>query len=232
VRGTDASFQPVRVFITGTPPRAGERRHTVQSIHPVRRFTPACGGQTSSTSSRCALRADHPRVRGTDGLPVMFVYVLYGSPPRAGERQRLPVDAPRGDSITPACGGETCVGAASFPAISDHPRVRGRDLIAHLPNTPSVGSSPHAGERRGLRSPVCRHGRITPAYGGQTSTPRGTRTQSTDHPRVRGTDANPSTRSRYADRDRGIICPVVACLQPSDIAQNLSVRVCHRKVAA
>ncbi len=68
---------------------------------------------------------DHPRVRGEHSVTGHGWSTPAGSPPRArGTPEQLAATVDRA-GITPACAGNTGVGAGHVTCTEDHPRVRG-----------------------------------------------------------------------------------------------------------
>ena len=88
--------------------------------------------------------------------------------------------------IIPAYAGSTPKAAPRTPTRPDHPRIRGEHLQREAHATASVGSSPHTrGAPKGTVTET-RESRIIPAYAGSTVSVGYDRTQSWDHPRIRG----------------------------------------------
>ena len=88
----------------------------------------------------------------------------------------------------PACGGQTHLLGLRVGTITDHPRVRGTDIIYRVDPTETPGSPPRAGDILHLYIEMHPLAEIIPACGGQTRGLAEYRSDIPDHPRVRGTD--------------------------------------------
>ena len=88
--------------------------------------------------------------------------------------------------ITPACAGTTSINSDHRADVGDHPRMCGDYGRDGMRSGKVVGSPPHV---RGLlrqRPHIIKHGRITPACAGTTSSIRLTPYPVRDHPRMCG----------------------------------------------
>ena len=90
--------------------------------------------------------------------------------------------------ITPACAGRTEYFFNGFVALSDHPRVCGKDCILNQNIKVVEGSPPRVREGQRLSSLRRRWIRITPACAGRTLAFCLVFPTAQDHPRVRGKD--------------------------------------------
>ena len=169
MRGEDYTIEPFDVVKTG--------------------ITPACAGKTPSPCCTEEKPPDHPRMRGEDALMRTERFLSPGSPPHArGRRRRRSL---HGDSngITPACAGKTPSRPCRRRPRTDHPRMRGEDLASMFCIEAELGSPPHARGRLGSEALADFKDRITPACAGKTPTRREMDLTVTDHPRMRGEDA-------------------------------------------
>ena len=71
--------------------------------------------------------------------------------------------------ITPACAGKTCAEMRISEATSDHPRMRGEDVLIAFDPGRHNGSPPHARGRRGQDFVPGGRAGITPACAGKTA---------------------------------------------------------------
>ena len=112
-----------------------------------------------------------------------------GSPPHARGRQESRRYRQCRSGITPACAGKTLETVNPFRQISDHPRMRGEDVLP-LPRTETIkGSPPHARGRLVERLLHLDGRGITPACAGKTNDGGFLPTMRPDHPRMRGEDS-------------------------------------------
>ena len=113
-------------------------------------------------------------------------YTPMGSPQRVRGKEKpvLPVSAQQG--ITPACAGKSRQRHLLRPDARDHPRVCGERSARPEKSASKVGSPPRV--RGKVEAPTAKAAcaRITPACAGKSETPRPSRYQLRDHPRVCG----------------------------------------------
>ena len=147
---------------------------------------PACAGNTASASILRLNPRDHPRMRGEHQWPAKNDEGFEGSSPHA--RGTLAVKNGRFQvfGIIPACAGNTQGPTTTVSATRDHPRMRGEHPACIWLLANCWGSSPHA--RGTLHHGEIRPARpgIIPACAGNTSVPNSSRTDTRDHPRMRG----------------------------------------------
>ena len=150
----------------------------------IRRFIPACAGNTPPAPPDRPPGPVHPRVRGEHVHDSRVILVACGSSPRArGTRSAASCRWSRCRFI-PACAGNTGSRRRGIVVTTVHPRVRGEHLNDIRTAFADDGSSPRA---RGTLGWAGDHGtgqRFIPACAGNTLlTPQGKRS-STVHPRV------------------------------------------------
>ena len=194
----------------GSSPRVRGTRCRRVRRRRVRRFIPACAGNTdSSPSPPCSMIGSSPRVRGT-----------------------LEPDAEPGldERFIPACAGNTTASTASGFTTPVHPRVCGEHSKANAATPAASGSSPRV---RGTLCRVCerrRCRRFIPACAGNTVSPSAVSRRRSVHPRVCGEHTASSMRRPpgigSSPRVRGTPC------QPPFIIFHYSVhpRVCGEHV--
>src|SRR5437868_296042 len=115
--------------LAGPSPRARGRPILLGGRHASRRTIPACAGPTSRLLASLRTRADHPRVRGADGGAALPPPPTRGPSPRARGRPNDLGRWIRNDRTIPACAGPTPAPAHLTEPRTDHPRVRGADLL-------------------------------------------------------------------------------------------------------
>ena len=188
MRGEDWNYTDFAANASGSPPHARGRLAGVQLDVADPGITPACAGKTTSRPSAAGHRKDHPRMRGEDSIGKIARSNASGSPPHARGRPHRGVRRVVLHRITPACAGKTQIASPIWWYSSDHPRMRGEDLVAVTGGGGVFGSPPHA---RG-RPIFCRLGAspvgITPACAGKTKLSSDISAFKPDHPRMRGED--------------------------------------------
>ena len=151
VRGDDLGNRTFHIPDLGTPPRARGRR---------RRGPPGPG-----------VSVEHPRVRGDDSPAPLSPVLLSGTPPRARGRPGYPSGANAACGNTPACAGTTKSHRKVTEITQEHPRVRGDDVSASIPDPTRRGTPPRARGRRPAASRADPRPGNTPACAGTTRSP-------------------------------------------------------------
>ena len=159
-------------------------------------------------------------MRGEDGFPPGFGDAAAGSPPHARGRLAAaePIESVLG--ITPACAGKTSARISDTVIITDHPRMRGEDILGSkvqaakpwitpacagktaphaLGPAPRPGSPPHARGRPAFSALKPSGIRITPACAGKTFPYSCRETTIADHPRMRGEDVGFRSEGEFLD---------------------------------
>ena len=188
MRGEDPARPDHRRRNGGSPPHARGRRTRRTGKANRTRITPACAGKTSVCIRVEIFTGDHPRMRGEDLSRRSIISSKWGSPPHARGRRRAGHFSASNERITPACAGKTDRSQIRVRLRSDHPRMRGEDIIRDLKSQVDGGSPPHA---RGRRIDLVRDEalfRITPACAGKTFETSANNASLGDHPRMRGED--------------------------------------------
>ena len=152
----------------------------------VRRFIPACAGNSGSGRTCTASAPVHPRVRGEQLVRRHLLRLEVGSSPRARGTAHVVGAVPPLGRFIPACAGNRRATIDAAANISVHPRVRGEQRMVLFMRTTGSGSSPRA---RGTGACLCRAGlvwRFIPACAGNRKTAATSSRATTVHPRVRG----------------------------------------------
>ena len=151
-----------------------------------RRFIPAYAGNTCTCTTRCRMRAVHPRVCGEHPMGRVSRSVAAGSSPRmrgTPGRHRLRCRCHR---FIPAYAGNTALAAAGVTTSTVHPRVCGEHGVAQRAALGGYGSSPRM---RGTQLSNCSGNtrrRFIPAYAGNTHRRLRRTPDPAVHPRVCG----------------------------------------------
>ena len=107
MRGEDPCAPADERAFGGSPPHARGRPTLISTSTSLTRITPACAGKTWTGWARSGGMADHPRMRGEDGLGARLPGEAGGSPPHARGRPSSLMSTILVDWITPACAGKT-----------------------------------------------------------------------------------------------------------------------------
>ena len=128
----------------GSSPRAWGKLGTALGIGIGARIIPTCVGKTLVACANTAMPMDHPHVRGENFECVACNGGGGGSSPRAWGKQER--DSGHGllDRIIPTCVGKTAIWSARSSRLSDHPHVRGENLLRKVLRLREIGSSPRA----------------------------------------------------------------------------------------
>ena len=188
-------------------------RHISGARH--RGIIPAYAGNTLASALSAAKRWDHPRLRGEHSSFLSHCCSGLGSSPLTrGTRTKHDRGTLR-HGIIPAYAGNTRCAPSSAPPTRDHPRLRGEHMGTCSGLSLQSGSSPLT---RGTLLPFgvadFRLG-IIPAYAGNTSSPGMSRTETRDHPRLRGEHIVDIYESTVAEGSspltRGTLADVAGC---------------------
>ena len=129
---------------------------------------PACAGNTKKAGKRWTPIGDHPRMRGEHHTSLSNVWDALGSSPHARGTHSYRTAVTHHVGIIPACAGNTCQSAGSWPHPWDHPRMRGEHGLERPTKQDRMGSSPHARGTRGLVALCLGRVGIIPACAGNT----------------------------------------------------------------
>ena len=125
-------------------------------------------------------------MRGEKPFKISKHKYVQGSPPHARGKEVHTFNGFRVAGITPACAGKRTSRAPMWPAMRDHPRMRGEKVAEQILAMDAPGSPPHARGKATVylwqRDPL----RITPACAGKREKTLYSYLQMEDHPRMRG----------------------------------------------
>ena len=146
----------------GSPPRAWGQSLGIVDPPRIKRFTPTGVGTMLPRGSMTFCRSVHPHGRGDNSAAVQFVYVFYGSPPRAwGQYGRCDaLGAP--NRFTPTGVGTIWTIVPQSPRAAVHPHGRGDNDCISVVNCKRRGSPPRAWGQWRVSSLACGRGRFTP----------------------------------------------------------------------
>ena len=153
---------------SGSSPRVrGTQRGHARQVA-LRRFIPACAGNTTASRSCPPRSAVHPRVCGEHRTSSRGYQIPFGSSPRVRGTRDAVVVGVRAVRFIPACAGNTRPPSGRSVSASVHPRVCGEHSSWCGEKQRMVGSSPRVrGTQRRLEQPAGAH-RFIPACAGNT----------------------------------------------------------------
>ena len=182
----DATQFTARLLEIGSPPHVRGRRRFGGISRRRCRFTPACAGQTGTSTRRRQGTPVHPRMCGADTGRHWHYMARAGSPPHVRGRRKRSRAKWALRSVHPRmCGADGQLAKRPFACrFGVHPRMCGAEFAPE-----SSGSPPHVRGRQ--RRHVHRNGvsRFTPACAGQTPDCPGHKPAFAVHPRMCGADA-------------------------------------------
>ena len=186
VRGEHANKENLPDNGAGSSPRARGTLCGRPPPHLMRRFIPACAGNTLWSAAAAFNATVHPRVRGEHRQEAPGARSIGGSSPRARGTRDQGNRGMGARRFIPACAGNTRSGAAHVGHAPVHPRVRGEHIGPIGPGRAADGSSPRARGTPTLTARISRSRRFIPACAGNTPPLTGRASGDTVHPRVRG----------------------------------------------
>ncbi len=125
LRGEHIPLLVITQFSSGSSPPARGTLGQAGFDAVVRRFIPACAGNTRSNWQKILVMPVHPRLRG-EHAPVCSIYhKMHGSSPPARGTPTLMRHGMPETRFIPACAGNTHDGVSIMPQITVHPRLRG-----------------------------------------------------------------------------------------------------------
>ena len=153
----------------GSSPPARGTRGACCNGNRVRRFIPACAGNTLAKDYGTSAVSVHPRLRGEHGFGITLAQLCHGSSPPARGTPRNPLRQNKNTRFIPACAGNTLNKLKAHYRPPVHPRLRGEHATAYTTGASASGSSPPARGtlRTHLGEIACR--RFIPACAGNTA---------------------------------------------------------------
>ena len=110
---------------------------------------------------------DHPRIRGTNVFIPWVLSKLEGSSPHTRDKLGAKYKIIGQLRIIPAYAGQMEITPSSSRENSDHPRIRGTNVMKYAFFPFPTGSSPHTRDKLEIRCAGATKQRIIPAYAGQ-----------------------------------------------------------------
>ena len=180
----EGDYQPYK--ITGSSPRVRGTLCFDRDSITMRRFIPACAGNTTQLRLCSISVSVHPRVCGEHPAGLKAYSAVFGSSPRVRGTRPIAPSVDSRNRFIPACAGNTLLSCPTPADGTVHPRVCGEHPELSFQSLEFGGSSPRVrGTRcRGFFLP--RRIRFIPACAGNTSPPCRAARIRTVHPRVCG----------------------------------------------
>ena len=195
MRGDHMLYSVLRNVMLGTSPHARGPLHVVPRRPARPGNIPACAGTTAARMREKYASREHPRMRGDHRFWHRRNSKARGTSPHARGPPDLDLRIEVRPGNIPACAGTTLVGSGIRRRRGEHPRMRGDHSKFALPPDYVTGTSPHArGPRIRCLNRLFVCGNI-PACAGTTSPSARSRTQSWEHPRMRGDHFHCTTAS-------------------------------------
>ena len=170
----------------GSSPRVRGTHCPAHDVAGVRRFIPACAGNTYPGGRGFDPRPVHPRVCGEHADAEELQQTIDGSSPRVRGTPSPPRCRSRPNRFIPACAGNTGQGHIRHEVDSVHPRVCGEHIKIKRHHRRRAGSSPRVRGTRESGTYLTRIDRFIPACAGNTSDGMDTSRSAAVHPRVCG----------------------------------------------
>ena len=168
VCGEHASGRLATMPTIGSAPRVRGTLRRAAVVDRPRRFSPACAGNTGSTTIRSTPSPVQPRVCGEHRGRLIIRAASTGSAPRVRGTRRDGALSPQMDRFSPACAGNTRgrrMRAAPSPV---QPRVCGEHHGTRRTRRRSRGSAPRVRGTRAADAEPPRDHRFSPACAGNT----------------------------------------------------------------
>ena len=146
--GEHTKSATIKVSLVGSSPHVRGTRSKLKKKGPVRRFIPACAGNTEYTMYSVDAVAVHPRMCGEHGNLSCTFYPSNGSSPHVRGTLRVLRLVCSNRRFIPACAGNTGDGETDVIDTPVHPRMCGEHTTIYMPLFLPSGSSPHV---RGTR---------------------------------------------------------------------------------
>ena len=173
-------------MIAGSSPRMRGKPGSTTPVEASSRIIPAHAGQTRYKPPTMRKASDHPRACGANQLKGRKARAASGSSPRMRGKRLMEILWDLRERIIPAHAGQTC-GYSTLDAISaDHPRACGANTSPSVYSQFASGSSPRMRGKPGPHTTQAGQHRIIPAHAGQTRGLVSPVLERADHPRACG----------------------------------------------
>ena len=170
----------------GSSPRVRGTLRIAGRVQQVRRFIPACTGNSVNSRALCRIRTVHPRVYGELASRWHYHGHAVGSSPRVrGTRQSWARPVDRRWFIS-ACTGNSLALVSTARIVPVHPRVYGELFLSAVESFDTPGSSPRVRGTRAEHRARRAVRRFIPACTGNSSNSRSSTGCVPVHPRVYG----------------------------------------------
>ena len=186
MRGEHEQRMKLEMCRTGSSPHARGTHNGKIIKDTVKRFIPACAGNTSRSIYPSCNRQVHPRMRGEHLQRSTISAFWAGSSPHARGTPAYQGIIRVHLRFIPACAGNTVRAMCTTMCTAVHPRMRGEHPPAVGSRFTLFGSSPHARGTHRVSQCVAVDHRFIPACAGNTGRPGLRAAGASVHPRMRG----------------------------------------------
>ncbi len=186
MRGEHGFVSPEGWRHSGSAPHARGTHITRAPGVQLKRFSPACAGNTSKAPPVAAWRPVQPRMRGEHDVQTAPGVDRYGSAPHARGTPEWADFEGVLRRFSPACAGNTGAGSVRRVWRAVQPRMRGEHNGTVDANITNAGSAPHARGTHMLAAYVLICARFSPACAGNTRSALRSHTGTAVQPRMRG----------------------------------------------
>ena len=192
MRGEHVTQTSPTLTTSGSAPHARGTQPWQLMSKDEQRFSPACAGNTTKSSSSWSDSTVQPRMRGEHGRLLVSGVKKSGSAPHARGTPNLTFRRVQSRRFSPACAGNTAAASCSLRPPSVQPRMRGEHRRRASINCLKIGSAPHARGTRDLHPATTHLSRFSPACAGNTALSKSEAISIAVQPRMRGEHLNAS----------------------------------------
>ena len=185
-RGENAGVGELAERGAGSSPLTRGKRDRIGSCRYEARLIPAHAGKTLCRGWHCHGRGAHPRSRGENSPCTTSWLIRLGSSPLTRGKRGGGDPGVASGRLIPAHAGKTLCRGWHCHGRGAHPRSRGENGEAEIPEWRLDGSSPLTRGKRVERGANLIHIRLIPAHAGKTPSTCPADRRSRAHPRSRG----------------------------------------------
>ena len=186
MRGENIIEDSSTTLTNGTSPHAWGKRETVEKGREAFRNIPTCVGKTSAVRQCPTVFPEHPHMRGENPAAISRSLSQCGTSPHAWGKLPSACGWRRPRRNIPTCVGKTAHGKTEGGNATEHPHMRGENVLLSLADDDYIGTSPHAWGKQMLELRLRRIPRNIPTCVGKTRSGPRRRPTCQEHPHMRG----------------------------------------------